>query len=83
MAAAALLGGLRASDIEPYTGLRYLSKLFRFMAVVLVLVLGRGGSQPAACTLGRGVNPDPPRRSEPPHRARRRALGARAISPTS
>jgi len=33
------LGGLRASDIEPYTGLRYLSKLFRFMAIVLVLVL--------------------------------------------
>jgi hypothetical protein len=31
--------GLRASDIEPYTGLRYLSKLFRFMAVVLLLVL--------------------------------------------
>lgn len=33
------LEGLRASDIEPYTGLRYLSKLFRFMAIVLVLVL--------------------------------------------
>ena len=33
------LEGLRASDIEPYTGLRYLSKLFRFMAVVLLLVL--------------------------------------------
>jgi hypothetical protein len=33
------LEGLRSSDIEPYTGLRYLSKLFRFMAVVLVLVL--------------------------------------------
>lgn len=33
------IGGLRASDIEPYTGLRYLSKLFRFMAVVLILVL--------------------------------------------
>lgn len=33
------LEGLRASDIEPYTGLRYLSKLFRFMAVVLILVL--------------------------------------------
>ena len=27
------LEGLRSSDIEPYTGLRYLSKLFRFMAV--------------------------------------------------
>jgi hypothetical protein len=33
------LTGVRASDIEPYTGLRYLSKLFRFMAVVLVLLL--------------------------------------------
>ncbi len=33
------LAGLRSSDIEPYTGLRYLSKLFRFMAIVLVLVL--------------------------------------------
>ena len=30
---------VRASDIEPYTGLRYLSKLFRFMAVILILLL--------------------------------------------
>ena len=30
---------VRASDIEPYTGLRYLSKLFRVMAIVLVLLL--------------------------------------------
>ena len=30
---------VRASDIEPYTGLRYLSKLFRFMGVILVLLL--------------------------------------------
>src|SRR5579864_5464217 len=30
---------VRQSDIEPYTGLRYLSKLFRFMAVILVLLL--------------------------------------------
>jgi hypothetical protein len=30
---------VRASDIEPYTGLGYLSKLFRLMAVILVLVL--------------------------------------------
>jgi hypothetical protein len=31
---------VRASDIEPYIGLRYLSKLFRFMAVfVLILVV--------------------------------------------
>jgi hypothetical protein len=30
---------VRASDIEPYTGLRYLSKLFRFMAIILVVLL--------------------------------------------
>lgn len=34
-----LLREVRASDIEPYTGLRYLSKLFRFMGVILVLLL--------------------------------------------
>jgi len=33
------LEGLRASDIEPYTGLRYLSKLFRFMAIILLVLL--------------------------------------------
>ena len=30
---------VRASDIEPYVGLRYLSKLFRLMAIILVLLL--------------------------------------------
>lgn len=30
---------VRASDIEPYTGLRYLSKLFKVMAVVIGLLL--------------------------------------------
>ncbi len=30
---------VRASDIEPYTGLRYLSTLFRFMAVIMLLLL--------------------------------------------
>jgi hypothetical protein len=30
---------VRATDIEPYTGLRYLSKLFKFMAVVMLLLL--------------------------------------------
>ena len=30
---------IRATDLEPYTGLRYLSKLFRFMAVILVVLL--------------------------------------------
>jgi len=33
---------VRASDIEPYIGLRYLSKLFRFMAIILVLLLLAG-----------------------------------------
>ncbi|HKG94316.1 MAG TPA: zinc ribbon domain-containing protein [Gemmatimonadaceae bacterium] len=30
---------VRASDMEPYIGLRYLSKLFRLMAIVLILLL--------------------------------------------
>lgn len=30
---------VRASDIEPYTGLRYLSKLFKAMAVIIALLL--------------------------------------------
>jgi len=33
------IAGVRASDIEPYIGLRYLSKLFRLMALLLILVL--------------------------------------------
>ena len=35
----AIIAGIRATDIEPYTGLRYLSKLFRFMAIILLLLL--------------------------------------------
>lgn len=38
-AEAGLLREVRATDIEPYTGLRYLSKLFRFMAIILVVLL--------------------------------------------
>ncbi len=34
-----VLREMRSSDVEPYTGLRYLSKLFRLMAILLVLVL--------------------------------------------
>jgi hypothetical protein len=34
-----LFSGLRQTDIEPYTGLGYLSKLFKFMAIVLMLLL--------------------------------------------
>jgi hypothetical protein len=30
---------VRESDLEPYVGLRYLSKLFRLMALILALVL--------------------------------------------
>lgn len=30
---------VRASDIEPYTGLRYLSTLFRFLSVIMLLLL--------------------------------------------
>jgi hypothetical protein len=30
---------VRESDLEPYIGLRYLSKLFRLMAVILLLLL--------------------------------------------
>ena len=30
---------VRATDLEPYIGLRYLSKLFRLMAIILVLLL--------------------------------------------
>jgi len=33
------LFGVRTADIEPYTGLRYLSKLFRMIAVILILLL--------------------------------------------
>jgi hypothetical protein len=31
--------GVRASDLEPYVGLRYLSKLFRLIAIILLLLL--------------------------------------------
>lgn len=34
---------VRASDLEPYTGLRYLSTLFRVMAILLVLLLAAEG----------------------------------------
>ena len=33
-----IIAGIRATDIEPYTGLRYLSKLFRFMAIIVLLL---------------------------------------------
>lgn len=34
----AAMTGIRTTDIEPYTGLRYLSKLFRFMAIIVLLI---------------------------------------------
>jgi hypothetical protein len=30
---------VRATDIEPYIGLRYLSKLFKFMALLLIVAM--------------------------------------------
>jgi hypothetical protein len=30
---------VRTADVEPFTGLRYLAKLFRFVALILVLML--------------------------------------------
>ena len=33
------ISGIRDTDLEPYIGLRYLSKLFRLMAVILILLL--------------------------------------------
>ena len=33
------IAGVREADLEPYIGLRYLSKLFKLMAVVLILLL--------------------------------------------
>lgn len=37
--AAHSIAGVREADLEPYIGLRYLSKLFKLMAVILVLLL--------------------------------------------
>jgi hypothetical protein len=31
--------GVRSTDLEPYVGLRYLSKLFRLIAIILLLLL--------------------------------------------
>lgn len=33
------IAGVREADLEPYIGLRYLSKLFKLMAVILILLL--------------------------------------------
>ncbi len=34
-----VFSGVRASDVEPYVGLRYLSKLFRMIAILCALIL--------------------------------------------
>ena len=34
-----LIQDVRASDLQPYVGLRYLSKLFRLIAIILLLLL--------------------------------------------
>jgi hypothetical protein len=47
---------IRASDLEPYTGLRYLSTLFRIMAGLLVLLLIAEGVA-SAVALGRSALP--------------------------
>jgi hypothetical protein len=47
---------IRASDLEPYTGLRYLSTLFRIMAGLLVLLLVAEGVA-SAVALGRAALP--------------------------
>jgi hypothetical protein len=36
---APVIPDVRASDLEPYVGLRYLSKLFRLIAIILLLLL--------------------------------------------
>jgi hypothetical protein len=33
------IAGVRETDLEPYIGLRYLSKLFRLIAIILILLL--------------------------------------------
>ena len=47
---------IRATDLEPYTGLRYLSTLFRIMAGLLVLLLIAEGVA-SAIALGRAALP--------------------------
>ena len=34
-----VIPGVRSTDLEPYVGLRYLSKLFRLIAIILLLLL--------------------------------------------
>lgn len=34
-----VIPGVRSTDLEPYSGLRYLSKLFRLIAIILLLLL--------------------------------------------
>ena len=68
-----------ASDIEPYIGLRYLSKLFRFMAIILVLLLV-AEVVTGLMKQGSHRNSHPARRDEPPASCSRDCCGARAIS---
>ncbi len=68
--------GVRSSDLEPYSGLRYVSKLFRLIAVVLLLLL-IAEIITGVTTQGSASIPDAPGRSQPPHRAGGRALGRR------
>ena len=67
---------IRQSDLEPYVGLRYLSKLFKLMGVILGLLLDRGDRHGRHGAGQRG-GADAARRSEPAHRAGRLAVGRR------
>jgi hypothetical protein len=70
---------VRLSDLEPYVGLRYLSKLFKLMGVVLGLLLV---AEIVTGVVAQGSCGDShaPRRGEPPDRAGRAAAGASEIS---
>jgi len=71
---APVIPDVRTTDLEPYVGLRYLSKLFKLMGIVLLLLLvaeiiiGRRGA-------GKRGDPDAARRGEPAHRAGWRTVG--------
>ena len=34
-----LMGGVRAADLEPYTALRYIARLFKVLAVLMIIML--------------------------------------------
>ena len=66
---------VRLADLEPYVGLGYLSKLFKLMAIILLLLLV--SEIITARYPGHGVDPDAARRDESTHCAGRPAVGQR------